>query len=694
MTILSKIEREQSIWVPPVTRTVSVPITTVNNRVWLPIGRQTRYVLPAGWKASLVAFSTGLGATVTPGVRIVNGRREVWYPFVYNNRIVSFSVETSELSPAEYTTRYEESTVTLVPGYWQSQESAPSWAHSAESIPRGKPTWEMRFKVPATVEGVVVGSSRVDSVSGTDARWRIAQGFYLHSGERPLLWSTRPLPEGLEMELLEPLPAWTTDTQFKLRSDGVRVTWFMDDVPVARAGDVLSEDRVMVSAALYGPFDTVVDAEFDVDESAEANAEIMVQPLVLIGDPIDSIRAEFSCTLYAHNYRNSMRGPLVPNLRASERGQWANMRHALEPFVLALASVGRSGSAAHLRVTPYFGAHGYPAGTAFGMMRVSPFFRAEVAGPANVDTGAALFEVVQPSVDTNPHGLVHGAGRLSGTFATSVRREHRVRALLRARAPMLSNRRVYQIITQTLGISTEADPGLLLDGRLVEAVRGDSHLIIGALFDVSVLEPLEGLATLQGQGLLEARLREALGISPHISIQAALQAHMQELLGVAVVKDLGQPGTVWSVTARGAEDEESTNYTDYPFTAFAQIGQSYFGASAQGLFELEGATDAGERVQAAIHLGERDFGTNKIKRLDNAYVSTNAASPLRLRVGSEGQQYTYATRGASPKMRTQRFDLGRGLRGHFFELEILNADGAAFELDGIEFAAQESGRRI
>ena len=45
-------------------------------------------------------------------------------------------------------------------------------------------------------------------------------------------------------------------------------------------------------------------------------------------------------------------------------------------------------------------------------------------------------------------------------------------------------------------------------------------------------------------------------------------------------------------------------------------------------------------------------------------------------------------------MRVQRFDPGRGLRANYFTLELMNENGADFDLDVIELAATPLTRRI
>ena len=44
--------------------------------------------------------------------------------------------------------------------------------------------------------------------------------------------------------------------------------------------------------------------------------------------------------------------------------------------------------------------------------------------------------------------------------------------------------------------------------------------------------------------------------------------------------------------------------------------------------------------------------------------------------------------------KTQRYDLGKGLKANYYEFELFNQNGCDFELDSVEFLALPSGRRI
>lgn len=308
----------------------------------------------------------------------------------------------------------------------------------------------------------------------------------------------------------------------------------------------------------------------------------------------------------------------------------------------------------------------------------------------NTEETLVAFDAIYSERDAGMGAVAVDNAVVLADISATIRRNVASSTRLRAKDHADASRLLYSVLTEHLQVAVPMQGRRLLDGRVLEVVQGASRVHIGVLLDAQVQEALQGVAGMNAGRITDAALLEQLAAKLGVEHAAVLQALVSELLGVTVLQDLGQPTEVWSVTESG----ESTSYTDYPFDSFANIGGHFFGASETGLYELEGDSDDGQPIEAAINLGERDLDTNAIKSLANAYVSVNSSAPMRLQVKLGGQQYTYLTRGASPSMQTQRFDLGRGLRGHFFELQLMNTDGADFELGGLEFVAQESKRRI
>lgn len=147
---------------------------------------------------------------------------------------------------------------------------------------------------------------------------------------------------------------------------------------------------------------------------------------------------------------------------------------------------------------------------------------------------------------------------------------------------------------------------------------------------------------------------------------------------------------VWVFNARtGAV----SRYLRYGFDSFAQIGGHYFGVAEDGVYLLEGNTDAGQRIEARAGTGLLDLGAKELKHVSAVYLDTASDGVLSVRVQAGQQQYTYQARRASQHNAQQRVDTGRGLRATHYSFELLNG-GADFELDSMDVNVAKSARRI
>ena len=147
---------------------------------------------------------------------------------------------------------------------------------------------------------------------------------------------------------------------------------------------------------------------------------------------------------------------------------------------------------------------------------------------------------------------------------------------------------------------------------------------------------------------------------------------------------------VWVFNARtGAV----SRYLRYGFDSFAQIGGHYFGVAEDGVYLLEGNTDAGQRIEARAGTGLLDLGAKELKHVSAVYLDAASDGVLSVRVQAGQQQYTYQARRASQYNAQQRVDIGRGLRATHYSFELLNS-GADFELDAMDVNVAKSARRI
>lgn len=147
--------------------------------------------------------------------------------------------------------------------------------------------------------------------------------------------------------------------------------------------------------------------------------------------------------------------------------------------------------------------------------------------------------------------------------------------------------------------------------------------------------------------------------------------------------------TTWAVNTRtGAV----TEYQNFEFNSFAQIGHKYLGTSATGLYELDGDDDDGTDVIAHIKSGYAQFGGSKYSSFKAAYLGIRGDGNIILKLDTgDGKSYTYQT--VIQDMQSTKVRLGKGLRARYFSFELIST-GSDFDLDTIEFIPLVAQRRV
>lgn len=191
---------------------------------------------------------------------------------------------------------------------------------------------------------------------------------------------------------------------------------------------------------------------------------------------------------------------------------------------------------------------------------------------------------------------------------------------------------------------------------------------------LSLLARAQASAVLQGLGESQEVLRE----------YAALAAAMHSILPT----DPTSTTRVCDQAGAGV-----THYTRHAFESYAQVGERYYGVASDGLYLLGGMSDDGQPILADIDFGTHDFLTAALKSIPAGYAAIASAKPAVLTVATRQGRFSYPQRAAARDLRTQRFDLGRGLKDSHYDLS-LQADAEGLQLDGLEFEINESKRRI
>lgn len=197
---------------------------------------------------------------------------------------------------------------------------------------------------------------------------------------------------------------------------------------------------------------------------------------------------------------------------------------------------------------------------------------------------------------------------------------------------------------------------------------------------------------------LTALVEETLALGSNLTVQQELAILLRD--GVQFLTQLALDDGVYLAWVMNAETHAFTSYSNYPFNSFATIRGKTYGAKADGIYLLEGDTDAGAAIDAFARGGLTDLGSSKLKRMPSAYLGMTTSGRMVMKVtvvDDEGvrQEHWYALEDRpAGALRMGRVKLGRGLKSTYWGFELANVDGADFALDEISWYPLVLDRRL
>ena len=155
--------------------------------------------------------------------------------------------------------------------------------------------------------------------------------------------------------------------------------------------------------------------------------------------------------------------------------------------------------------------------------------------------------------------------------------------------------------------------------------------------------------------------------------------------------DLQDTGVVWVVSM---DTKASSQYEQYGFNSFFERAGVFYGVAGNGIYKLEGETDAGAAIKSLADLGKTNLGSKKLKSVPYVYLGVSSTDKMVLKVVADGVENYYTARDGSETLQNQRVDIGKGLKGNYWQLVVENNNGCDFSLEGIEFAPLKLSRSI
>ena len=200
-------------------------------------------------------------------------------------------------------------------------------------------------------------------------------------------------------------------------------------------------------------------------------------------------------------------------------------------------------------------------------------------------------------------------------------------------------------------------------------------------------------ASMTGYLVFQVTLAEGLEVEDSQLLRAIYTGKLQD--GVVITGGLVDPGggyTAWAINTR---TEAVTEYQNFEYNSFAQLGRRYIGANAQGVWALDGPTDDGVSIQSDVKGGFMQMGGSHFTQFSAIYLGfrtdTNSDNWFLKLHTPGGLVYTY---NVMPRdLATTKVNIGKGLRSRYISWELVTP-GPEFDLSSIEFVPIISKRRV
>lgn len=144
-----------------------------------------------------------------------------------------------------------------------------------------------------------------------------------------------------------------------------------------------------------------------------------------------------------------------------------------------------------------------------------------------------------------------------------------------------------------------------------------------------------------------------------------------------------------------------SQYENYPFNSFFELGGTYYGVAPTGVYKLEGGTDDGDAIRWRLRTGLWNLGTGKMKRMPSLYLGYRASGDMVLKVvtttedGLKSENWYQLRPGSTQNvMHEGRIKIGRGLKSVYWGFELEGIDGADFALKDLQLFPMILDRRI
>jgi hypothetical protein len=258
----------------------------------------------------------------------------------------------------------------------------------------------------------------------------------------------------------------------------------------------------------------------------------------------------------------------------------------------------------------------------------------------------------------------------------------------------------YQAIETLLSAVTFADLSIAAFSKTVtDAATFSDEAQIALAIRAMISEAMQIVDSTENQLYLMAIVEEQADISDDTQLTAQ---YFAELLDnghfYALLKTPAELAQGWVMNTEGRMPV--SEYDNYTFNSLAYAPHEMLGCTDEGVFTMSGDDDAGIPITAELTSLMLDFATSRQKRLSAAWIGYKADGELVLKIRAvdmdELVEYAFVGRNLldAPAPQENRFKIGKGMRSRYWQFELVNVDGADFEIDQVELYPIRLDRRI
>lgn len=130
----------------------------------------------------------------------------------------------------------------------------------------------------------------------------------------------------------------------------------------------------------------------------------------------------------------------------------------------------------------------------------------------------------------------------------------------------------------------------------------------------------------------------------------------------------------------------TTQYINYDFNSMVKFGNTFLGASSDGIYELSGDTDDGNSIGAYFEPIVCDFGINNPKKVRFMFLGYEAEGDLIVTLGDNRTTVSVTVDSTRTGQQWRRICGSRSIRGRYLTFGISNVRGCDMGIDSIDVA--------